>query len=90
MINLRDLLRKIPFPLKFRIAKALFRAVRPIAGRWAPLSALATPLNARADLAARAKRNVEILVVLDRLPLPTKDAARVRMLPLSQVRKFEL
>jgi O-antigen biosynthesis protein len=85
MFNLRDLLRKVPFPLKFRVAKTLFRAVRPLAGRSGALSVLATPSSTRADLAARPKRGIEILVVLDRLPLPTKDAARVRMLAILRI-----
>lgn len=89
MILVRNLLRRLPFPTKFRAAKMLFRLARPLAVVAGPLGRLigqlATPAETAAILAGRPAGEIEILVVLDRLPLPTKDAARVRMLAILKI-----
>ncbi|MCC6327321.1 MAG: glycosyltransferase [Acidobacteria bacterium] len=85
MTILRDLLRKVPFPIKFRVAKLLFRLGFPVLKRFRLLDELATPPETMSRLAAAKNRDIEILVVLDRLPLPAKDAARVRMLAILKI-----
>lgn len=97
MINSRDLLRRVPFPIKFRVAKALFKLVLPVLRRsetadrsilgalGRSLGRYATPSRTRSKLAARQDRDIEILVVLDRLPMPARDSARVRMLAILKI-----
>src|SRR5215203_826538 len=85
MTILRDLLRRAPFPIKFRIAKALFKLVPPGIRGLRPLGRFATPPDTASKLDSRKDRGLEVLVVLDRLPLPTKDAARVRMLAILKI-----
>ena len=85
MTILRDLLRKVPFPIKFRVAKLLFRLGFPVLKRFGWLNELATPPETASRMAGAKNRDIEVLLVLDRLPLPAKDAARVRMLAILKV-----
>ncbi len=82
---LRDLLRTVPFPVKLRIAKRLVKLGLPLIKRSRPLKNLLTPPNPILLPPEKESCRIELLVVLDRLPLPAKDAARVRMLAILKI-----
>lgn len=81
---LRDLLRNLPFPFKLRLAKGLFKFGRPLIIR-SRYRSLITPSDAIARTRSEKHELIEVLVILDRLPLPGRDAARVRMLAILKI-----